>query len=101
MYYSERKLKNKKLGRSGNEAKSYSMLPVAHFLVPFLGLVWVLHVCTSGQETAKLDAKKTRVFGPGVHPKRSRLPVNYFYIQAVDTEGNKSVYLCNVFSDVK
>ena len=61
-------------------------------VAPFLGLVWVLHVYTRGEAAARLDAKKTRVFGPGIHPKRSRLPINYFYIQAVDTEGNKSVY---------
>ena len=39
--------------------------------------------------SAQLSAEKSLVFGPGVHPERVGLPVNYFYIQAVDTKGKK------------
>ena len=36
-----------------------------------------------------LSLTRTRIYGPGIHPKRCSLPINYFYIQAVDTDGNK------------
>ena len=39
--------------------------------------------------SAQLSAEKSLVFGPGVHPERAGFPVNYFYIQAVDTKGKK------------
>lgn len=39
--------------------------------------------------SAQLSAEKSVVFGPGVHPERAGFPVNYFYIQAVDTKGKK------------
>ncbi|CAI8019667.1 Protein O-glucosyltransferase 2 [Geodia barretti] len=35
-----------------------------------------------------LSLTRTRIYGPGIHPKRCSLPINYFYIQAVDTDGN-------------
>lgn len=66
---------------------------VSYALASFLGLVWVLHACWRCEAAAQLDLRKMRVFGPGIHPKRSQLPVNYFYIQAVDTLGNKLVYI--------
>ena len=43
----------------------------------------------SGALSAQLSAEKSLVFGPGVHPERVGFPVNYFYIQAVDTKGKK------------
>ncbi len=49
-------------------------------------LVYCIEVCDS---VPQLSASKSLVFGPGVDPKRSQLPVNYFYVQAVDTDGNK------------
>lgn len=47
-------------------------------------IVCISQVCES---TPVLSPPKTRVFGPGIHAKRSALPVNYFYIQAVDSAG--------------
>lgn len=38
---------------------------------------------------AQLSPDKCLVFGPGIDPDRAGFPVNYFYIQAVDTEGRK------------
>ena len=49
-------------------------------------IVCISQVCES---TPVLSPPKTRVFGPGIHAKRSALPVNYFYIQAVDSAGKK------------
>ena len=42
-----------------------------------------------GALSAQLSVEKSLVFGPGVHPERAGFPVNYFYIQAVDTKGKK------------
>ncbi|XP_064393653.1 protein O-glucosyltransferase 2-like isoform X2 [Halichondria panicea] len=39
-------------------------------------------------EATELNSEKSIVFGPGIDPKRSSLPINYFYIQAVDKHGN-------------
>ena len=36
-----------------------------------------------------LSLSHTVIYGPAVHPKRCSLPVNYFYVQAKDTDGNK------------
>lgn len=56
----------------------------------FLSVVGILGVLVRTCEAAPaLSLSRTRVYGPGVHPKRSNLPINYFYIQAVDTAGNK------------
>ena len=41
------------------------------------------------QAAPALSLSRTRIYGPAIHPKRSSLPINYFYIQAVDTDGNK------------
>ena len=38
---------------------------------------------------ATLSADKSLVYGPGVDHDRVGFPVNYFYIQAVDTSGKK------------
>ena len=40
---------------------------------------------------SELSFKKSLVYGPGIDSKRCSLPVNYFYIQAVDKDGNKCV----------
>ena len=40
-----------------------------------------------------LSLSRTRIYGPGIHPKRCSLPINYFYIQAIDTEGNRCIIL--------
>ncbi len=42
-------------------------------------------------DATELNSEKSIVFGPGIDPKRSSLPINYFYIQAVDKHGNKCV----------
>ena len=39
--------------------------------------------------SAKLSASKSFAFGPGIDPDRVGFPVNYFYIQAVDSGGEK------------
>ena len=39
--------------------------------------------------SAQLSAERSLVFGPGVSTERAGFPVNYFYIQAVDTKGKK------------
>ena len=36
-----------------------------------------------------LSADKSLVYGPGIDRERVGFPVNYFYIQAVDTSGKK------------
>lgn len=57
-----------------------------------LYLLAILLLCRLGQAlsaAAQLSAEKSLVFGPGIHPERVGFPVNYFYIQAVDTEGKK------------
>ena len=44
---------------------------------------------SSEARSSQLSPDKSLVFGPGVHPERAGFPVNYFYIQAVDTKGKK------------
>lgn len=39
--------------------------------------------------SATLSADKSLVYGPGIDRERVGFPVNYFYIQAVDTSGKK------------
>lgn len=61
-------------------------------------IVCISQVCES---TPVLSPPKTRVFGPGIHAKRSALPVNYFYIQAVDSAGKSKVLMhCTVHSRI-
>jgi hypothetical protein len=54
-----------------------------------LYLLFIILCQLSEVFSAQLSADKSLVFGPGVHPERVGLPVNYFYIQAVDTKGRK------------
>lgn len=54
-------------------------------VVLFLLLTLRLPVARS----ATLSADKSLVYGPGIDGKRVGFPVNYFYIQAVDTSGKK------------
>lgn len=59
-------------------------------LSPFLVVLGALFIYSRGsQATPTLSLSRTRVYGPAIHPKRCSLPINYFYIQAVDTDGNK------------
>ena len=54
------------------------------------GLAGVLvMVSLSVALSAQLSPEKSVIFGPGVHPDKAGLPVNYFYIQAVDSNGEK------------
>ena len=49
-------------------------------------------LCTfflSSHASPALILSRTRIYGPAIHPKRCSLPINYFYVQAVDTDGNK------------
>ena len=53
-------------------------------------VLWCLSVQhVHSERDFKLSLERSSVFGPGVDPKRTSLPINYFYIQAVDTDGNK------------
>ena len=54
-----------------------------------LYLLFIILCRLSEALSAQLSAEKSLVFGPGVHPERVGLPVNYFYIQAVDAKGRK------------
>lgn len=56
-------------------------------LLAFLCVLCTL--CWRSEARPALSLSATRVYGPGIHPKRSSLPINYFYVQAVDTDGNK------------
>ena len=59
---------------------------LAKFLLCLLAVI----LCSLSETlSAQLSSEKSLVFGPGVHPERAGFPVNYFYIQAVDSEGKK------------
>ena len=58
-----------------------------HSVALLLGWCCALVHCAPPQ----LNLQKTRVSGPGVGAATSPLPVNYFYIQALDDNGNELV----------
>ena len=60
---------------------------LTRFSLLYLLLIILCRLCEV--LSAQLSAEKSLVFGPGVHPERVGLPVNYFYIQAVDAKGKK------------
>lgn len=54
----------------------------------WFALLWV--VCLSLRRASSLlDVSETLVFGPGVQEVTSTLPINYFFIQARDSDGKK------------
>lgn len=44
-------------------------------------------------ESKDLSQSDSLVYGPGVHPKKHPLPIEYIYIQLMSTTGNKSVHI--------
>jgi len=66
----------------------YYMLYVAPFLSTINSMVDF--VCCSHQTTTVMSLTKSLVWGPGLDVEIV-LPVRYFFIQPVDTEGHKYV----------
>ena len=50
----------------------------------FLALICVLSV-----NGASVDPEKCQIYGPGLEPHKLPLPVQYFFINVVDEEGNR------------
>ena len=70
--------------------RNFSSSPGQRWKHPLASLlVCLLLTPTTLTAAAELSPDKCLVFGPGIEPDRVGLPVNYFFIQAVDTEGKK------------
>ena len=57
------------------------LLAVVSIVVNYQGQGWA--------SKPRLDVSKTLVFGPGVHKRTSFLPLNYFFLQARNSAGEK------------
>ena len=58
-------------------------------IVVCLVCVSVLTPYASAENELPISRKLTRVWGTGIDPRRTRLPIQYVYVQLTDGEGNK------------